>query len=405
MRFFTNLFITISIILVAWLISMQASNFLNVTPETSMMMGFLFLLFGFVLFGMVGRWSDKRTFETKLVKLNGGFTSLNKKFSKLEVEFKTATSAFENEANKSKELLAEVKVLQTLLSQLAKVKGRKKTEDKTSADPTDTTLVVSNEIEPGLSNHDISEIMRNALKENRVDLYLQPIVGIPSRKQLHYECYSRVRDKEGKTIFAREYMPVAQESGLISTLDNLLLFRCTQLVRSLGHRQPDVRFFCNISTSSLHDEEFFPQFIDFMLTNKDLAERFVFEFAQRDILNMDDQVERNLLKLGQRGFRFSMDQVEDLNFDIPRLSQRFFSYVKIDADLLLGGKTDIHPQDFKEALSRYEMDLIASKVEDEQMVVNILDLNIDYGQGYLFGEPKIKSKKTESQEVNDFDDE
>ena len=45
-------------------------------------------------------------------------------------------------------------------------------------------------------------------------------------------------------------------------------------------------------------------------------------------------------------------------------------------------------EDFRDLLSRNGIELIAERIEDEKTVVQLLEFNIAYGQGYLFGEPK-----------------
>lgn len=106
------------------------------------------------------------------------------------------------------------------------------------------------------------EIVREALAENRVDLYLQPVVGLPQRKTVFYESYSRLRDSTGQVIMPAEYLSVAEPAGLVTAIDNLLLFRCVQIVRRLARQDRRVGIFCNISMASLGDDEFFPQFLD-----------------------------------------------------------------------------------------------------------------------------------------------
>ena len=288
------------------------------------------------------------------------------------------------------DLVAEMKVLQTLLSQIASTKTGTASKP---IEPLEEQFVDDEEMEEtsNLNEASIATIMENALKENRVDLYLQPIVNLPSRRHEHYECFTRVRDENGEIIFARDYMPFVEKTGAAGTLDNLLLFRVTQIVRKLAHRRPKVKFFCNISSSSLNDDEFFPQFADFLLSNEILSDRLVFEFAQEDVLNMTPQLERDLLALGQKGYRYSMDKVSDVDFDIITLAQRYFRYIKIDGSVFLKGDSGLHPEDLKEAMERQEIILIASKIEDEKTVVNILDCNVDFGQGFLFGEPKLST--------------
>jgi EAL domain-containing protein (putative c-di-GMP-specific phosphodiesterase class I) len=231
-------------------------------------------------------------------------------------------------------------------------------------------------------------VVRNSLSENRVDLYLQPIVALPSRRTVHYECFSRVRDDEGRIVLPRQYMKVAESKGLIGTIDNLLLFRLIQLVRRMGKRRPDVRFFCNMSKYSMSDDEFFPQFIDFMTANEEFRDRLVFEIAQEDYMTLDGDVKDRLLTLGRKGFGFSMDLVKDFNLDFALLGDRKFQFIKADiGDLMTAHPEDGDTEAFKSFLRRNGMQLIASRIETEDMVLQALESRVEFAQGYLFGEP------------------
>ena len=231
-------------------------------------------------------------------------------------------------------------------------------------------------------------VVRNSLSENRVDLYLQPIVALPSRRTVHYECFSRVRDDEGRIVLPRQYMKVAESKGLIGTIDNLLLFRLIQLVRRMGKRRPDLRFFCNMSKYSMSDDEFFPQFIDFMTANEEFRDRLVFEIAQEDYMTLDGDVKDRLLTLGRKGFGFSMDLVKDFNVDFALLGDRKFQFIKADiGDLMTAHPEDGDTEAFKSFLRRNGMQLIASRIETEDMVLQALESRVEFAQGYLFGEP------------------
>ncbi len=231
-------------------------------------------------------------------------------------------------------------------------------------------------------------VVRNSLSENRVDLYLQPIVGLPARHTKHYECFSRVRDDEGRIVLPRQYMKVAESKGLIGTIDNLLLFRLIQLVRRMGKRRPGVRFFCNMSKHSMADEEFFPQFIDFMTSNEEFRDRLVFEISQADYLSLDGEVKDRLLTLGRKGFGFSMDLVKDFNQDFALLGDRHFQFVKSDlGDLMASHPDDGDVEAVKSFLRRKGMELIVSRIESEDMVLKALENRVEFAQGYLFGEP------------------
>jgi cyclic-di-GMP phosphodiesterase TipF (flagellum assembly factor) len=77
----------------------------------------------------------------------------------------------------------------------------------------------------------------------------------------------------------------------------------------------------------------------------------------------------------------------------PReLAERGFRFVKVPASLLLSRpgtpQGDIHPADFSDLLGRFGIDLIAEKIESEGTVVDLLDYDVRFGQGFLFSPPR-----------------
>lgn len=244
------------------------------------------------------------------------------------------------------------------------------------------------------------ETVREALAENRVDLYLQPIVSLPQRRTVFYESYSRLRDETGRVMMPAEYLAVAEPEGLVTSIDNLLLFRCVQIVRRLAKQDRKVGIFCNISTSSLADETFFPQFLELLAANRDLSGALIFELGQAAFDARGAVEARNMGKLADLGFRFSLDKVLNLDLDFQDLARSDVKFIKIAASVLLDELTetdegmvlrslpDLAAEDFASLTRRYGVDLIAEKVESERQIVDILELDITYGQGHLFGEPK-----------------
>ena len=242
--------------------------------------------------------------------------------------------------------------------------------------------------------------VREALTENRVDLYLQPVVSLPQRRTVFYESFSRLRDETGRILMPAEYLAVAEPAGLVSAIDNLLLFRCVQIVRRLAKQDRKVGIFCNISLASLGDETFFPQFLDFLGENRDLSGALIFELGQSAFHQRGGIEARNMAKLADLGFRFSLDKVTDLDLDYPDLSRADVKFVKIAADVLLSqllevegrmalkSMRDLQAADFAAITRRYGVEVIAEKVESERQVIDVLELDIGYGQGHLFGEPR-----------------
>jgi cyclic-di-GMP phosphodiesterase TipF (flagellum assembly factor) len=244
------------------------------------------------------------------------------------------------------------------------------------------------------------ETVRRALTENRVDLYLQPVVSLPQRRTVFYESFSRLRDESGRVLMPSEYLAVAEPEGLVTTIDNLLLFRCVQIVRRLAKQDRKIGIFCNISTLSLADETFFPQFLEMLSANRDLAGALIFELGQGAFDARGSVEARNMGKLAELGFRFSLDKVTDFDLDLQDLARSDVKFLKIaaqplleeiveiDGRLVLKTLPDLAAEDFCNLTRRYGVEVIAEKVETERQVVDVLELDIGYGQGHLFGEPR-----------------
>ncbi len=247
----------------------------------------------------------------------------------------------------------------------------------------------------GLDDEAILAIIRDGLRRDRVDLVLQPIVSLPQRQRKFFEAFTRIRADDEEIIVPEQYIAIAEREGLITAIDNMLLFRCVQLLRRSQSKNQNVGFFCNISPYTLSDHEFFGEFVHFMSENAELAPNLIFEFAQSTVADRDDHIERQLSRLSGMGFRFSMDQVASLSLDYDVLAEQHFKFVKIDARTLIEefdaphSGLDINVVDLKRTLERHGIDLIVEKIENEPMLLDVLDLHVDFGQGYLFGEPKV----------------
>ena len=299
------------------------------------------------------------------------------------------------------EVVAELKMLKSLLARIADTRPAKAAaaaKTAPAAGPRAKSLAAPAPLPVGGAvqalgpEHDETlRLIREAIRDDRVQLALQPIVGLPQRKHRAYECFSRLIASDSNVLLPEQYIAVAEQAGLITAIDNMLLFRCIQLVRRIQGSNQDVDFFCNISPHTLSDEEFFGDFVDFLESNKELAPNLVFEFAQADAAGHGKQQARYLDRLAALGCRFSLDQVQNLQFDAERLARRNVRFIKIDAKLLHGKDPEASLRAFqklKSALAAHRIAVIVEKIEDEETLLELLDYGLDIGQGYLFGEPR-----------------
>ena len=234
--------------------------------------------------------------------------------------------------------------------------------------------------------------VRSAVEENRLDIYLQPLVTLPQRKVRYYEAVSRLRDERDQVLAADDFISVAEAAGLIGRIDHTVMLRCVQVLRRLMVRNKEVGIFCNVAAATLSNTSTFSQCLDFLDANRALAPSFVLEFKQATFRNLGPNEIEHLASLAQRGYRFSIDHVTDLRLEPRELADRGVRFIKVPAELLLDPKqsstSDIHPSDLSDLLGRFGIDLIAERIEGERAVVDLLDYDVRLGQGFLFAPPR-----------------
>ena len=387
------------------------ADLLNFQEHATWFVAGVVLLAGLLAHEAVTRCQNEGTALQRLLVLRRAYNSALEELDRTRQEVHQIYQAMDivgkDTAEGGKELekvASEVRVLHALVEELYSTGGGQSEPvlPQLPEDPKfEEELHKNNSFSPinssnieNLSDKDMLNIIRDALRQNRVDLYLQPIVSLPQRKQQYFECFSAVRNDEGRVITPDHYLEIAKKSGLIKAIDNMLLFRCIQLIKKIQQHNYSTCFFCNVSPVTRTDREFFQEFREYLERNEDMAPSIIFEFSQTDIAEHPEEVFEDIERLQKAGYRFCVDHVLDLEFDAQTLAETGFSFVKIGAEKLIT-KIPIENTDtdriinLKRVLDAAKIELIVGNIETENIVENLLECDIDYGQGNLFGEPRL----------------
>ncbi len=355
--------------------------------------GALILLFGAVLHETYSRQHLERNLRLELDRLAAGRDTVMDELSQTRTEMQAIQHHLRNGTASDVALdrvQDEVRILQNLVSRLTGRRAGPTTLDRRPIldQPTEAQIEAD-----GLSEDDLAALLEDAIRRDRIDMALQPIVSLPQRKTRYYEALCRIRTDDGSHILAGRFIDLAERLGLVTAIDNVLLFRCVQLVRDAVRRHRLVGFFANVSVDTLRDAEFMEQFIEFVTGAPELASRLVFEVSAKDFRDAGETLWPPLERLAAFGFRFSVDKVGSLaSLDVDELEGRFVRFVKIDAATLIAetrnAKATAGLIAIKQRLEESAIDLIVDRIETEPELVELLDLSVDFGQGMLFGEPR-----------------
>jgi cyclic-di-GMP phosphodiesterase TipF (flagellum assembly factor) len=175
----------------------------------------------------------------------------------------------------------------------------------------------------------------------------------------------------------------------------MFLFRMMQLIEAGPAPEPGAYYFCEIAPDILSDRSFIPAFLDYLRSADDLVSRVAFEFREADLIDMDEAGADSLGTLVDLGFHLCVSQLSNVDVEAERLVEGGVRFVKIEAEVPMAAITNdaeaAWMRRFTSALDDAGIELIVTGIANEQLLVEILDFDIEYGQGPLFGDPRKQS--------------
>jgi len=229
--------------------------------------------------------------------------------------------------------------------------------------------------------------IKEALQENRFVLHYQPIFHFKSGRAAHFEALIRLREGPDNLIAPEAFLPAAERFGLMPYVDGWVVDHVIELLL----KRPAVEIFVNLSGTSLGDE-FLLSHIEERVTSAGLpAGRLAFEITETTVVR-DIVVAREWMRrLKERGCRFALDDFGIGFSSFSYLQSLPADYVKIDGSFIRGVETDPAARAIVRAIDTVAHTLgketIAECVENLDSVRTLMELGIEYGQGYALGMP------------------
>lgn len=250
------------------------------------------------------------------------------------------------------------------------------------------------QVTPEYSDTVIAELINHAIENERIEIFAQPIVKLPSRRLQYLELFARIRARSGIYLTAENYRPLAERETKIENVDHLLLLHVMDTIRNDARRDIEIGYFINISSRCLKDKNYMTDLLEFVRMRRELAPRLVFELQYNDIQNLSPACFKMIDGLAHIGCKFSVDNITDANFDADDLAEKGFTFLKFSAGKLMEmcstSRGEMEVARMKSNLDKSRLMLIVEKIEKEHDLKELLDFEIDLGEGYLFGRPDLE---------------
>jgi diguanylate cyclase (GGDEF)-like protein/PAS domain S-box-containing protein len=229
--------------------------------------------------------------------------------------------------------------------------------------------------------------LRDALREGRMELWLQPILPLRAGLATYFEVLLRLREKDGRIVSPGEFLPAAHRFGHMRQVD----YHVLDLAFALMRAHPGLRVSINLSAKSMNDPAL-PDAIERLLDQSGVpADRVSFEITETDFIQNLEQARLLILAIKELGCSFALDDFGSGASSMMYLRDLPVDHLKIDGTFIK--KLDSDPINRSLVKSMNEVAHTLGKRTVAEFVVNaavlqiVRDLGIDYAQGWHVCEP------------------
>jgi PAS domain S-box-containing protein len=227
--------------------------------------------------------------------------------------------------------------------------------------------------------------IRDALDEDRLVLFAQPIVDLSSGETVQHELLIRMRERDGTLVSPGEFLPAAERYGLIGEIDMWVIGQAA----SLAAEGTAVEI--NLSGLSIGDPAILAAIERALEESGADPKLLVFEVTETAIASDLDAGRAFAEKLTALGCGFALDDFGTGFGGLTYLKHLPANTLKIDIDFV----RDLLTSEPDQRLVRAIVDLahgfgqttVAEGVEDEQTLQRLREMGVDRAQGYFLGRP------------------
>jgi diguanylate cyclase (GGDEF)-like protein/PAS domain S-box-containing protein len=239
----------------------------------------------------------------------------------------------------------------------------------------------------------IEDLLRRAVVDDRLVLLFQPVIDLASDQIVGAEALLRLRDDGDELVSPLEFIPLAEETGLIVEIGEWVLVEACRKAAEWQEMRPDgppLSISVNVSTRQLHDSGLAGSVADALdLTGLD-ASLLTLEITEGALADADAEVELTLRALRRLGVRLSIDDFGAGYSSLGRLRHLQVDELKIDRSFIseLVEGVDAPLVDAILAIAqRLGLSVVAEGIETIEQAVELRGRRCGRGQGFLYARP------------------
>ncbi len=235
---------------------------------------------------------------------------------------------------------------------------------------------------------DLEGELRRALRRDELVLHYQPRLCLKAGRVVGLEALVRWQHPERGLLPPSEFVPLAEESGLIVPLGYWVISRALRDMQwLLGRGLPPLHMAVNLSFRQFQDSQLLPT-LSRLIAERGVDARWLeFELTETAIMRRSDQVQQTMLALGELGVRFSLDDFGTGFSSFVHLNNLPITLLKIDKSFVGGMTERTENRQLVRAMinlaHNLNLEVVAEGVEDTEQMMLLRQFGCDQAQGYL----------------------
>lgn len=229
--------------------------------------------------------------------------------------------------------------------------------------------------------------IKNAIKNDNILVYAQPIAANGSGGKTKYECLIRMYDDENKKVLSPFFfLDIAKKARLYPTLTKIVIEKSFEYFQDKRDE-----FSINLSIEDILSDDIVT-FLKRMIDYYKIGHRVVLELVESEGIENFEDVHKFIKEFKGYGCQIAIDDFGTGYSNFEYLMKLDVDYIKIDGSLIKNVDTDDSSQLIVELIVQFAKKMniktIAEFIHNDSVHKKVLSMGIDYSQGYHLGEPK-----------------
>ncbi|MBA27240.1 EAL domain-containing protein [uncultured Hyphomonas sp.] len=232
--------------------------------------------------------------------------------------------------------------------------------------------------------------LRQALKEKRIEPFYQPVINLGTGEVIGYEALARWRTETGSLHMPEDFIPIAEQSGLISSVFLQVLKKACVALRD---QPPHMTLAVNLSPVQFNDEWLAEQILAVLVETGVAPGRLEVEITENALVANFEAAQKIMQTLKSQGIKIALDDFGTGYSSFRHLNELPFDKIKIDRSFISGIDLNESSRTIVRAVTELAHNLgltvTAEGVELLQQIEMLQEIGCDFGQGYLYGRADV----------------